>query len=382
MKFLKVNIKAISTVTLFLVTVLFLYSFNFSPSVYAETQKMITKTAEFTTLNDEVPEYNDFEQIIDQDGNKYQLKSINYKEMSSEKKENKETKTVTDTKDNLTSKQYSLDENADYFTKSVKDGEREYTATLKSVNYDNNTMTNRTATVSGVQNLGYYTSQPETPQTMQLTYYDAPTDKNYTVNAPLTEVKTSGNSWIDAQYIDITVYNYTSTQYMFGDQIIHHNGDTVMPSEKYNLILDMAGYNTNLYKIKKVYWTSEPYDNGPIKNRNARADLQAYASYYTSYYGQSIKLDDIPSYTAHLEYEYEAITKTITVHKYKAIANYQPVEEVTEPKTTEKTIIQQSAPVVITVSIFFALAILTVLIIALILAKRKKKKGGDVITKG
>ena len=379
----KLNKRVISTVTFILVIVLLLLLSNLSFAVvYADEQENIIKTAEFTTLNDEKVDYGGFQKSIEENEKKYNLSDIKYEEQSTNKEEVKETKKVDDAIGNLTSKNYRVDENADYYTKKVKDGNKEYTAVLVSVKYDDNTMTSRTASVSGEQNLGYSTNQPSVPKTMQLSYYDSPTGKTYTVDAPLTSLETTGNSWIDAQYIDITVYNYTPTQYMINDRLIKHNENTVMSSDEYNLILDMAGYSRDLYKVKRVYWTSDPYNNGPVKNRNARADLQAFASYYTAYYGQSINLDDIPSYTAHLEYQYEAVKKTDIIHHYKAIATYKIDETTTTEATTEKQP-EISTPVFFTISLFLALSILTVIIIILILAKKKKRKGGgEIITKG
>lgn len=343
---------------------------------YHALENTLERTKEFTSES-ENPSYNGFEKTVIKDGNTYELQKINYTKTNEDKKTEKKNKTTTVVKDNLYSKSYSVDSSASYYHDKVTVDGKEYDATLVDVEYENHTRTNRKGEVSGSTDYGLRTTKPTPPDTKELQYYDSETRQSFTVNAPLTELKTTSTKWQDYTYIDITVSNYTDTQFMFNGKIIKHDGNTVLDSSYYGELLSMAGLKGDNYRVSSLSWTGEAYKKGNVKYRNARADIQAYSCSYKAYYYSSFSLPDIPSYTAKLKYKYSEENVIKTVYTYKATAIYtaeiQETEAVaeTEPPTEEKAVI--TVKTVTTISLIFAASLAFVLLFFFLLTQIKKK---------
>lgn len=366
------TIKVISFPVIIIIMVLIL---NFN--CYAAAVETITKTVEFTT-EDTTPHYDKMDEKITQNGNEYKLSSIKYELLDTKNKTEKQDKTTTVTKSNLRSKSYSLDRNADYYHQKVTVDGKEYQGTLTNIEYENKTKTNRYGEVSGNKDYGLRSNKPSPPSAMSLPYYDGDTGQTLTINAPLTSLETTKSAWQDYTYVDIVVSNYTDTQFMFDNKIIKHNGNTVLMSEYYDELLSMAGLSSDKHKIKSVYWTGDAYKNGNMKCRNARADIQAYASAYTARYYQRFALEDVPSYSAKLTYKYSEERVIKSEYTYKAIVTYEliipePTQESTIalPATTDE--IPKVIKTVTTISVLLAISLGFVIFTMFMLTKIKNK---------
>lgn len=341
------------------------------------TEKSITKTKEFQSESTE-PSFDGFDEVITEDGNRYECKSVDYKLIDTKEKTEKEDKTTTIEKNGLSSKSYKVDSSASYYHETVTVDGKEYLGTLVKVDYDNHTKTNRKGEVSGTKEYGLRATKPEPPATKSLPYYDSDTGQSYNVDAPLTRLETTEEKWQSYTYIDIVVSNYTDTQFMFNDKIIKHNGTSVLGSEYYDELLKMAGLSNGNYKISSVSWSGNAYKSGNVKYRNARANIQAYSCAYTAYYYKSFSLDDIPVYTAKLTYKYSEEDVVKTTYTYKATATYELIEadttvpEETNPSTKDE--VQITAKTITTISLLLVISLGFVLLSTFLLTKAKSKK--------
>lgn len=344
---------------------------------YYASEKDIEVSKSFTSES-ENPTYNEFEKIITKNGVDYELKSVDYEKIDTEKKTEKRDKTTTVVKENLRSKSYSVDSNASYYHEKINVDGKDYNCTLVDVTYENHTKTNRHGEVSGSTDYGLRTTKPNPPSTKSLSYYDSDTGQTYNVDAPLTELKTTETKWQDYTYINLVFSNYTDTQFMFNDKVIKNDGNTVLGSNYYDELLSMAGLSGDNYKIKSVYWTSDAYMNGNVKYRNARADIQAYSCAYKAHYYLNFSLPDVPSYTAKLKYKYSEENVIKTIYKYKAKAKYRLIEEgttvaATQPTTEPPKKAEITVKTVTTISLIFAISLAFVLLIFFLITRIKKE---------
>lgn len=356
--------------------------FLFSSTAVVNAAETITKTEEFTSESKE-PEYDKFDKTIKSEGKEYQLNNIDYELLSADKKTEDVERETTVTKNNLTEKIYQIGQ-----TDTVTVDGQNYRATLIDVQYETIMKQQRYGEVSGTKEYGLQTSKPTPPSTISLPYYDADTGRNYTISAPMTELKTTSSLWQDFTYIDIVVSNYTDSQFVFNGNVIKHNGDSVLPSNYYSELLSMAGFNDSKHKISSISWSGEAYKSGSVTYRNARANIQAYASSYTAYYYKRFELEDAPSYNAKLIYKYKEENVLKTVYHYKATATYELIaKEESTIENVEETVEQETTNVpfreydtaftvkaVTTVSLLLAMSLAVVLLVTFLLTKLKLRK--------
>ena len=357
-----------------------------STAVYAEEE--ITRTAEFTSES-KSPQYSDFPSELEDNGDVYKLGDVTCEKTGEEKKTARQDKTTTVNKTGLKSKSYSVGA-----TESITVDGKNYTGTVTDVKYRDRTARNRTGEVSGTENYGLRVDKPTPPSSKSLPYYDNLTGQSFNVDAPLTRLEETNSQWQDYTYIDIVVSNYTDSQFMFNDKIIHHNGSTVLDSSYYPELLSMAGLNGNSYKISSINWIGDSYKSGNVRYRNARANIQAYSCSYTAHYYKSFSLSDVPLYDAEITYSYSQENVIKTVYKYRATAHYSLVktteaqtEKQTEVQTTEEiTTVPQTQPqtepskeepitvqTVTTISLILVLSLAFVLLGFFLLTKIKSK---------
>ena len=355
----------------------------FSLTVLANDTE-ITETANFTS-EDTVPVYKGFDEEIIRDDKLYTLKNITYTKTDENKQTENEEKTTQVIKEGLNSKIYELDSSASYYHSKIEVDGKEYECTLIDVEYDNQTRTGRSAYVEGTEEYGLRTDKPNPPKTKVIQHYDSDTETMLDIEAPLIELKTTSTEWQDYTYIDITVNNYTDTQYMFYGNIVKHNNDTVLPSEHYGKLLEVAGFNNEGYRIEKVQWTNEPYKKGNVKYRQSRAYIQAYACSYTAYYYKQITLPDIPAYRATLTYKYADTNVIKTIYSYCATAHYELVDITEETSVAtldepKKNDVKDEIPVVVktitTISFLLVFSIIVVIVAMFLLTKVRKHKFG------
>lgn len=267
-------------------------------------------------------------------------------------------------------------------TIKVKDGDKEYTATAKSISYDTSIIRNRTKTANYTVNYYSNDSEPSVPQTVDFNTFDEATGNNVTVTAPLQSLEKTNEYWkkIDNEFYFIAK-KYDSdkiTMNVNGKKIeINKNGDSPIDSSYFNDLLTARGMNTSVYRLNSLVWSGEPYKENGILCRKAVGDCEHKVSDYTATYGGTVSLPDYNGYKADVIYEYE-VTKTDTIIKNTALykkyilPTEAPTEKITETPTeapTEETPVKK----VITIGIGLVLASL-IAVITVFLIQRKKKE--------
>ena len=339
-------------------------------------ENKVIRTAEFTS-DSQTPYYKDFPSEIEEQGKKYKLGDISYEKLSEDKKTSSQEKTTTVNKTKLQNKSYSVGS-----TETITVDGKTYAGTVIDVSYTDMTVGNRTGEVNGSQDYGLRVDKPDAPATKSLPYLDELTGQSFNVDAPMTKLEQTGSQWQDYTYIDIVVSNYTDSQFMFNDRIIHHNGSTVLDSSCYPELLSMAGLQGNSYKVSSVNWIGESYKSGNTRYRNARANIQAYSCSYTAYYHKAFSLPDVPSYNAKITFKYTQENVLKTIYKYKAIGYYtlvpvQKKQTVETEKTNPTEPIVESPPITVktvtTISLILVLSLAFVLLGFFLLTKLKSK---------
>lgn len=267
-------------------------------------------------------------------------------------------------------------------TIKVKDGDKEYTATAKSISYDTSIIRNRTKTANYTVNYYSNDSEPSVPQTVDFNTFDEATGNNVTVTAPLQSLEKTNEYWkkIDNEFYFIAK-KYDSdkiTMNVNGKKIeINKNGDSPIDSSYFNDLLTARGMNTSVYRLNSLVWSGEPYKENGILCRKAVGDCEHKVSDYTATYGGTVSLPDYNGYKADVIYEYE-VTKTDTIIKNTALykkyilPTEAPTEKITETPTeapTEETPVKK----VITIGIGLVLASL-IAVITVFLIQRKRKE--------
>ena len=337
------------------------------------SEQTITKEKDFTSTDKE-PKYSGFSTVISEDGKQYELTDIEYKSNGTVESGKTVTKTTSRTVNGLSSKSYSEGQ-----TDTITENGKEYKARIISVSYDTNTDGDRWGEVSGSKDYGLQTEKPSVPDTMALDYYDSGTGQTLTINAHLTELEKTSSEWQYYSYIDIEVSNYTDSKYMFEGNVISNNGRTVLPETYYSTLLSLAGMNDGNHRISSIYWLGDAYKSGSVRNRQARADIQAYSASYTAHYYEKFSLDGITTYNAVIEYEYDApVDDEQPIYKYTATATYKLVVKETEAiKPTESVKEMKPETVVKTITTLSLLLVLSagfVVLVMFLMTKFKLRK--------
>ena len=319
--------KRLSQIFLFALSFLLLSVVLLNPIGAATSgAQTVIEQKDFTTTDKE-PKYTGFSTVISKGNDQYELTDIQYKNKGTVGGSGRtESRTTTRTENGLSSKSYAVGQ-----THTINENGKSYEARIINVSYETNTEGNRWGEVSGSKDYGLQTEKPDVPNTMALDYYDSGTGQTLTINAHLTSLEQTSSQWQDYSYIDIEVSNYTDSKYMFDGNVITNNGSTVLPESYYSTLLSLAGMNDGKHKISSIYWLGDAYKSGSVRNRQARADIQAYSASYTAHYYERFSLDGLTTYNATIEYEYNVpIESDQTLYKYTATATYTLIQKATE----------------------------------------------------
>lgn len=348
----------------------------------AESNQTILREKEFTST-EKSPDYNGFSTVITEDGKQYELSDIQYKNNGLLKSGNTVSKTAIQTKTGLSSKSYAVGQ-----TDLIYENGKEYTARIINVSYESNTEGDRWGEVSGSKDYGLQDKKPSVPDTMALDYFDSETGQSLIIDAHLTNLEQTSTQWQYYSYIDIEVSNYTDSKYMFEDNVIKNDGRTVLPQRYYDDLLSMAGMNDDKHRISSIYWLGDAYKSGSVRNRQARAEIQAFCASYTAHYYERFSLEDITTYNATIEYEYDIpVEDDQSVYRFTAIATYTLVERETESFTStddeRKQHIQEETVVktITTLSLLLILCLGFVILVVFLLTKFKLRKKDFYINK-
>ena len=324
----------------------------------------IKRTAEFTSESSE-PKYDGFPSEIEENGYIYKLGDMSYTKLGEEKKTVLQDKTTTVSKSGLKNKSYSVGG-----TENITVDGKSYVGTVLDVKYTDNSKYGRKGEVNGSQDYGLRVDKPTPPSTKTLPYYDGETGNTLSIEAPLTKPEQTDSKWQDYTHIDIVVSNYTDTQFMFNNKIIHHNGTSVLDSSYYSELLSMAGLTGSNYKVSSVNWSGDSYMSGNVRYRNARANIQAYSCSYKAHYYKSFSLPDVISYNAEVKFKYSQENVLKTIYKYRANAYYVLAEKpATVIEETKAPDLQKSTSdeIPITIKTITTISLILVLSLAFVL---------------
>lgn len=338
----------------------------------------ITRSTEFTSESTN-PEYSNFPSEITENGKKYTLDKITYDKVDEKQEKVLQDKTTTITKTGLNSKSYDKGT-----TENITVDGNSYLGTVTDVSYTDASKINRTGEVSGSQDYGLRVDKPTPPATRTIPYYDSETGQTLNIDAPLKSLDKTDSKWQDYTHIDIVVSNYTDSQFMFNDKIIHHNGTTVLDSSYHAELLAMAGLSGNNYKISSISWRGDSYKEDNVRYRNARANIQAYSCSYKAQYYKKFSLPDIISYNAAVTFKYSQEKVIKTIYTYRANGKYVfKATGTTVKETTQSTTVAvpeekpEPVPVTIktvtTISFILVISLAFVLLAFFLLTKIKRK---------
>lgn len=80
------------------------------------------------------------------------------------------------------------------------------------------------------------------------------------------DVEEISREWSDTFSFSVTVSGYGADSFYLGDMEIPGNADLADYGEK---LLDLAGLSREYYRVDRVEWDGEPYEDGEVICRNA-----------------------------------------------------------------------------------------------------------------
>ncbi len=263
----------------------------------------------------------DFEESIEEDGKKYNLKTVNYEILSSEPVMREELVEHTVNYKNL----YKKNVNATEKLEVTKDGET-LTVNLKDVKYTPTTITNRTEIVSSFTDYSYKTVKPEPEDTKTVIYHDYASGEDITSTLTFKELKEEdGWAWRTDVTIPMTFTIYNAEYYALGDKLVPYNDETPAIKGYETDLLNELELDTEKYRITNVEWDGEPYYIGEIQYRKAVATGERYAAHYIAVYESTVKLPNVPGYNAVATYQNTVdVENGERTYKMQATAIYTP----------------------------------------------------------
>jgi hypothetical protein len=270
----------------------------FSLPVVAATEtpkgeKDVVKTEQFTTTSTDEFHY-DFAETIEENGAKYNLKSVDYKVLNSVPLQREET--VVHTVDYKN--RYGRDVSPAETVEIEKDGQQ-LTVELTDLEYTPTTITNRSEIVSAYTDFSYKTVTPEPAATKTITYHDEASGQDVVATLPFKELKeVDGWAWRSDVTIPIEFSLYDAAYYALGDKLIPYNDEKPALAGYETDLLNELGLDTDLYRITDVQWDGDPYYVGEVRYRKAIATGERYTANYIAVYESRVELPDVSGYNA------------------------------------------------------------------------------------
>lgn len=300
-----------------------------------------------------------FEETIEQDGQKYKLKGVNYEMVGVEDLVQRQSVTHNVDYHDLYSQELTPED-----TLSFTQNGQNIEVKLKDVTYSDTVIRNRTADLTAYTDFDYQTVTPRPAATKTITYYDEASKQNLTRTLEFKELKlTDGWAWRADLTIPITFAFYDSEYYVLGNKYIPYNDEKPALSGYETDLLNELKLDTEKYRITSVEWDGEKYQAGDITYRKAIAHGDRYTANYVAYYESTVNLPDAAGYNAVAKYEGQA-TALSGEKEYTVLA--------TAVYTPDNTAVFVIAGVV------GGLCIIVLLVIAIlyVLSKKRKEKGG------
>lgn len=334
--------------------VLSFLAFSVLPVLAEDGEDTITREILFSTDQEQIDKESLFEPEIREKGKIYRLKKVDYEQVDKEPVsiDQKVTKEVKS----------ELIPEGEVYEPEQEITEEGVTYTLKHVTEERQEGETYTQQVTGYTDYSYPISKSSVPGTKQVTAKNKRTGEQETVTCNLTGVETVGSDWEDT-YIDITFISYNATVFRWQGITVSKNSSQPLAGYEKEL-LESVGGNTDDYRVKRTYWTSQPYENSDgVLCRDARADVERKITYYRANYIGEIRSENINAgtiYTSTYEGTQKVISQDQFSYQFKVTAIYE-----------------EQAGIVPYVLAGVGILLLIALIVIILFLIRKKRKGEE-----
>ena len=97
------------------------------------------------------------------------------------------------------------------------------------------------------------------PETADVPLIDEESGTEFERELSLVDVEEISREWSDTFSFSVTVSGYGADSFYLGDMEITGNADLADYGEK---LLDLAGLSREYYRVDRVEWDGEPYEDG------------------------------------------------------------------------------------------------------------------------
>ncbi len=128
------------------------------------------------------------------------------------------------------------------------------------------------------------------PETADVPLIDEESGTEFERELSLVDVEEISREWSDTFSFPVTVSGYGADSFYLGDMEIPGNADLADYGEK---LLDLAGLSREYYRVDRVEWDGEPYEDGEVICRNAAAVGSKLVRNVKAKYGGQIRTPDL-----------------------------------------------------------------------------------------
>lgn len=208
----------------------------------------------------------------------------------------------------------------------------------------------------------YQTSEPEHKESVEYTYHDEATGKDYEVTLPYSRTEAVDSCYAITVTFSGTVTGYDAAYIVIGDRKIENQGEILaLTNDIICMLLEQAGANPADYTDYAVYYVGEPYSDADGNLcRDYEISTNAYGTKYRVYYEDDFK-NLTTEYTCEATYKLTAENLEefqIVSYEVTATATYTRLEE--EEKGFLDTVVGKavlSGAVVLGLAVIIALGI-------------------------
>lgn len=128
------------------------------------------------------------------------------------------------------------------------------------------------------------------PETADVPLIDEQSGTEFERELSLVDVEEISREWSDTFSFSVTVSGYGADSFYLGDMEIPGKADLADYGEK---LLDLAGLSREYYRVDRVEWDGEPYEDGEVICRNAAAVGSKLVRNVKAKYGGQIRTPDL-----------------------------------------------------------------------------------------
>lgn len=125
----------------------------------------------------------------------------------------------------------------------------------------------------------------EPPETATILIIDETSGQEFEREVPRLEIKEKGSTWSDDFSFPLTVTGYDADSFLLGDVEIPAGNDLSEYGEEF---LSYLGLPQDCYRVERIVWTGEPYEQDGIICRNAEAFGEKLIRNVDVYYGGQV----------------------------------------------------------------------------------------------